>query len=156
MQKVYWNADGTPNFGIPVPDGVTPVRLRSDNQPDRFVRHWEYRARIEANVTNLADSQFRIVPGLAGGGTVSLESTNFPGYYLRHRNYELWVERDDGSALFGGDASFRRRAGLADSAGISLESQNFPGRYVRHSDGLLYIEAVTSSAERASATFHLE
>ena len=24
MQKLYWNADGTPNFGIPVADGVTP------------------------------------------------------------------------------------------------------------------------------------
>ena len=87
---------------------------------------------------------------------MSLESTNFPGYYLRHRGYALYVEKNDGSALFGGDASFRRQSGLADSAGISLESQNFPGRHVRHRDGLLYIEAVTSSAERASATFHLE
>ena len=48
VQKLYWNADGTPNFGIPVPDGVTPVRLRSYNFPDRFVRHWEYRARLDA------------------------------------------------------------------------------------------------------------
>ena len=82
------------------PTASTPVRLPSYNYPDRFVRHWEYRARIEANVTNLADSQFRIVTGLTGSGTVSLESTNFPGYYLRHRNYEVWVEQNDGSALF--------------------------------------------------------
>ena len=33
LQKLYWNADGTPNFGIPVPDGVTPYRLRSYNDP---------------------------------------------------------------------------------------------------------------------------
>lgn len=107
-------------------------------------------------MANLADSQFRIVSGLAGGGTVSLESTNFPGYYLRHRGYALYVERSDGSSLFGGDASFYRQSGLAASTGVSLESQNFPGRYVRHRDGLLYLEAVTTSAERASATFHLE
>ncbi|MBU8861657.1 MULTISPECIES: family 43 glycosylhydrolase [unclassified Micromonospora] len=156
IQKLYWNADGTPNFGIPVPDGATPVRLRSHDLTGGYVRHYDYRARVEPNVTNLADSQFRVVPGLAGGGTVSLESTNFPGYFLRHRDFALYVERDDGSTLFDGDASFHRRSGLAASAGLSLESQNFPGRYVRHRDGLLHLETVSSSADRDSATFHLE
>ncbi|MFB6394198.1 family 43 glycosylhydrolase [Polymorphospora lycopeni] len=156
IQKLYWNADGTPNFGIPVPDGATPVRLRSHDLPANFVRHSAYRGRVEPNVTNLADSQFRIVTGLAGAGSVSLESTNFPGHYLRHRNYEIHLERDDGSALFRADASFVRRPGLADGAGISLESGNFPGRYVRHRTGLLFIEPVGTAAERGSATFHLE
>ncbi|MEK8104599.1 AbfB domain-containing protein [Micromonospora sp. M12] len=50
-----------------------------------------------------------------------------PGYFLRHRGYALYVERNDGSALFGGDASFHRRTGLSASAGLSLESYNFPG-----------------------------
>jgi GH43 family beta-xylosidase len=157
IQKVYWNADGTPNFGIPVPDGVTPVRLRSQNNADRYIRHWNFRARIEANVTSLADSQFRIVTGLAGSGTVSLESTNLPGYFLRHRNFELFVERNDGSALFRGDASFFRRAGLADAAGVSFESSNFTGRYIRHVSGsLLYVQEVLDAAGRADATYHLE
>ncbi|MFF0234480.1 family 43 glycosylhydrolase [Micromonospora sp. NPDC005254] len=156
VQKLYWNADGTPNFGIPVPDGVTPVRLRSHDLTTSYIRHYDYRARVEPNVTNLADSQFRIVSGLAGGGTVSLESTNFPGYYLRHYGFALSIARNDGSSVFSSDASFQRRSGLADSAGLSLESQNYPGRYVRHRDGLLYLEAVSSSGERASATFHLE
>ncbi|MEU5902892.1 AbfB domain-containing protein [Micromonospora sp. NPDC047467] len=91
----------------------------------------------------------------AGRGRPS-ESTNFPGYYLRHRGFALYVEKSDGSSLFGGDASFQRRAGLADGAGLSLESQNYPGRYVRYRDGLLYVEAVSTSAERGTATFHLE
>ncbi|MEV4825159.1 family 43 glycosylhydrolase [Micromonospora sp. NPDC049274] len=156
LQKLYWNADGTPNFGIPVPDGATPVRLRSHDLATSYIRHYDYRARVEPNVTNLADSQFRIVGGLAGAGSVSLESTNFPGYYLRHYGFALSIARNDGSSVFSSDASFQRRAGLADSAGLSLESQNYPGRYVRHRDGLLYLEAVGTSAERASATFHLE
>ncbi|QFZ21735.1 family 43 glycosylhydrolase [Saccharothrix syringae] len=156
VQKVYWNADGTPNFGIPVADGATPVRLKSYSQPDRFVRHWEYRARVEANVNPLADSQFRVVAGLAGAGAVSLESTNFPGYYLRHRNYELWVERNDGSAVFRADASFTRRAGLADASAVSFESSNFPGRYLRHNGTVVNLEAVSDAAGRADATFVLE
>ncbi|WP_308163609.1 AbfB domain-containing protein [Micromonospora sp. WMMB482] len=87
---------------------------------------------------------------------MSLESTNFPGYFLRHRDFALYVERDDGSTLFDGDASFHRRSGLAAIAGLSLESQNFPAGTVRHRDGLLHLETVSSSADRDSATFHLE
>ncbi|MGX7828441.1 family 43 glycosylhydrolase [Actinokineospora sp. 24-640] len=156
VQKVYWNPDGTPNFGIPVADGVTPVRLKAYNVANGFVRHWEYQGRVEANPLPLADSQFRIVPGLAGSGTVSLESTNFPGYFLRHRAYEMWVERNDGSAVFRGDASFTRRAGLASGSAVSFESQNFPGRYLRHSAGRLYLQATPDTQSRADATFILE
>ncbi|WP_233558860.1 family 43 glycosylhydrolase [Micromonospora radicis] len=156
LQRVYWNADGTPNFGVPVPDGVTPVRLRAHDLPDRYLRHWEFRVRLEPNVTNLADSQFRIVAGLADPSAISLESTNYPGYYLRHRDHQVWVERDDGSTLFRQDATFGRRAGLADASKVSLESVNFPGQYVRHRDGLLYLEAVPDAAGRASATFALD
>ncbi len=156
VQKVYWKADGTPDFGVPVPDGVSPVRLKSYDLPDRFVRHYDYRARVEPNVAPLADSQFRIVPGLTGSGTVSLESTNFPGYYLRHRDYELWVERNDGTAIFRGDASFSRRTGLASGSGVSFESQNVPGRYLRHSDSLLRLQPISDAAGRAAATFVLE
>jgi GH43 family beta-xylosidase len=156
VQKVYYKADGTPDFGIPVPDGPTPVRLKSFNLADRFVRHWEFRAKLEAGVAPLADSQFKVVTGLAGSGTVSLESTNFPGYYLRHRNNELWVERTDNSTLFRNDASFSQRAGLAEGSAASFESVNFPGRYVRHSNGLLYLQAVSDAQGRADATFVLE
>ncbi|WP_247673760.1 family 43 glycosylhydrolase [Micromonospora sp. C51] len=156
IQRVYWNADGTPNFGVPVPDGLTPVRLRAHDLPDRYLRHWEFRVRLEPNVTNLADSQFRIVAGLSNSAAISLESTNYPGYFLRHRNHQIWVERNDGSNLFRQDATFTRRAGLADATKVSLESVNFPGQYVRHRDGLLYLEAVPDTAGRASATFALE
>ncbi|WP_083661025.1 family 43 glycosylhydrolase [Actinophytocola xanthii] len=156
VQKVYWNADGTPNFGIPVPDGPTPVRLRSYDLPDRFVRHYDYRARVDANVNPLADSQFRVVPGLTGSGTVSLESVNFPGHYLRHRDFELWVDRDDGGAVFRGDASFVQRPGLASASGVSFEAQNSAGRYIRHSGGMLSLQPVTDAAGQAAATFVLE
>ncbi|MEV6590080.1 family 43 glycosylhydrolase [Streptomyces acidicola] len=156
VQKLYWKADGTPDFGIPVADGLTPVRLSSYNFPDRFIRHWEYRARVEASVSPLADSQFRVVTGLAGNGTVSLESANFPGYYLRHKNFEVWVEKDDGTAQFRGDASFTARAGLADSAGVSYESSNYPGRYIRHYDYLLGVQALSTATDRADATFYTQ
>ncbi|WNG41445.1 family 43 glycosylhydrolase [Archangium violaceum] len=156
VQKLYWNADGTPNFGIPVAEGVTPFRFKSHNLPSYVIRHWEYRAKLETNVSNLGDSQFRLVPGLAGSGTVSFESANFPGYYLRHKNFELWVEKSDGSTSFKNDASFHQRAGLADSSGLSFESYNYPGRYIRHYDYLLYVQTLSTTTDRSDATFHLD
>ncbi|MDH2430522.1 family 43 glycosylhydrolase [Sphaerisporangium sp. TRM90804] len=156
FQKLYWKSDGTPDFGIPVPDGVTPVRLKSYNVPTRFVRHYDYKARLDADVAPLADSQFRIVPGLAGGGTVSLESTNYPGYYLRHSYYLARVDRNDGSALFAADASFTRRAGLASASGVSFESANLPGYYLRHSDYQLRVDPTGTGTFAADATFILE
>ncbi|MBP2336494.1 GH43 family beta-xylosidase [Saccharothrix coeruleofusca] len=155
VQKLYWNADGTPNFGIPVPDGVTPVRLKAHGT-ESFVRHYDFQARVEADVRLLADSQFRIVPGLSAAAAVSLESTNYPGYYLRHRDHQLWVERDDGTATFRADATFTRHAGLADSAGISLESQNLPGYYVRNDNPRLVLRTASDAPGRAAATFTLE
>ncbi|MEV4564002.1 family 43 glycosylhydrolase [Nonomuraea sp. NPDC049419] len=157
VQKVYWRTDGTPDFGIPVADGVTPVRLMSYDVAGSAVRHWDFRARLESNVTPLADSQFRLVTGLSGAGTVSLESANFPGYYLRHRNHEGWVHQRDGSALFDADASFTRRTGLAGSGTVSFESINFPGYYLRHRAGTVWVERDDgTTAFRDSASFILE
>ncbi|MFI7130487.1 family 43 glycosylhydrolase [Nonomuraea sp. NPDC050153] len=157
VQKVYWRADGTPDFGIPVPDGATPARLMSYDTPGQALRHRDYRVRLEANVAPLADSQFRLVTGLSGAGTVSLESTNFPGHHLRHRNFEAWLERRDGTALFDADASFVRRAGLAGAGTVSLESVNFPGYFVRHRAGSAWVEQNDgSSAFKGSASFVLE
>jgi GH43 family beta-xylosidase len=156
LQKLYWNTDGTPNFGIPIADGASPVRLRSYNVSTRYIRHWEYRARIEANVTTLADSQFRLVTGLIGAGTVSFESANFPGYYLRHKNFELWLEKSDGSTTFKNDAAFYQRAGLADAAGVSFESYNYAGRYIRHYNYDLFVQAVSTATDRSDATYHTE
>ncbi|MFF5428403.1 MULTISPECIES: family 43 glycosylhydrolase [unclassified Streptomyces] len=154
VQKVYWNADGTPNFGIPVADGATPQRLSSSNYPSHYLRHWEYRVKLEANVANLADSQFRTVSGLAGNGTVSLESANFPGHYLRARNGEVWVDRNDGSTAFADSASFHRRPGLADAAGVSFEAYRSPGQYLRHYGFLLHVQPVAGTLAGQDATFH--
>lgn len=137
-------------------DGVTPQRFSSYNFADRFIRHWEYRARVEAGVSPLADSQFRVVAGLTGSGTVSLESANFPGYYLRHKNFEVWLEKNDGTARFASDATFHKRAGPADSAGVSYESYNYAGRYIRHYEYLLYVQAPSTATDRADATFYAQ
>jgi len=38
---------------------------------------------------------------------VSFELSNFPGHFLRHRDYALWGTPSDGSPLFLADATFK-------------------------------------------------
>lgn len=128
-------------------------RFESHNYPGYFIRHYNYEARIDNNVSPEADSYFRVVPGLADPNLVSLESVNYPGYYLRHYDYQIRLDPDDGTNIFKEDATFEIVPGLADSSKISFESYNYPGYYIRHWDYNLRIEEITDDIGRQDATF---
>ncbi|MFI6733307.1 glycoside hydrolase family 43 protein [Nonomuraea sp. NPDC050451] len=111
--------------------------LRSANFPDRYVRHRDQLAYVDplSTSSSLADRQsatFTVTAGLAHSGCYSFQSAGQPGYYLRHYNLRLTLQRDDGSAIFRSDATFCGRAGLAGGGTTSFESYNLPGRYLRH------------------------
>lgn len=44
--------------------------------------------------------------GVNDGWEISFESSRYPGYYIRHSNYRLYLQKDDGSELFKKDATF--------------------------------------------------
>ncbi|WP_197977583.1 MULTISPECIES: family 43 glycosylhydrolase [Plantibacter] len=154
VQRLYWNADGTPDFGIPVAAGILPSRLRSHNFPDRFVRHANYVGRLDAAPKPSVDSWFRVVEGLAGGN--SLESANFPGHYLLAGPSGITLARSNNTPTFAAAASFTLRAGLADAAKTSFESIATPGTYLRHRDYRLYVERVSGTVGAADATFAID
>jgi hypothetical protein len=90
------------------------VSFRSANFPDRYLRHYNFRVRLDANsgdATFARDATFCGRTGLAGG--VSFESYSHPGRYLRHVNYELRVDLLASGSAFAGDASFTVVAPLA-------------------------------------------
>nr|WP_246107549.1 AbfB domain-containing protein [Saccharothrix saharensis] len=62
---------------------------------------------------------------------------------------------DDGSPTFAADATFHRVAGLADSSWTSFRSHNFADRYIRHADYVLRIDPISTTADRADATFQV-
>ena len=104
-----------------------------------------------------ADSVWLVGPGLAGAGTYSLRPTNFPDRFLRHRDFQLWVDAQEESDLFKQDASFKIVSGLADAAGISFESVNFPGHFIRHRGFELFNDCNDhSDLFKLDATFILE
>lgn len=134
-------------------------RLKSYNYPDRFVRHASFAGRIDqAPIDPLDDSRWRLVPGLADANAVSFESVGFPGYYLRHVNFKLVVNKNDSTAAFKNDATFYKANGLADAGWTSFRSFNFPDRYIRHVAFSLQLDPITTSSpttDKQDATFKI-
>jgi len=74
-----------------------------------------------------------VVPVSFQGTYHSLESLNYPGEYIRHRD-SLGEKTTVVSELDKKDATFKVVAGLADGNCISLEARNYPGYFLRHQD----------------------
>ncbi len=130
--------------------------LRSQNFPDRYVRHRNNLGYIEpvSAAADRRDATFTVGAGLANGNCYSLQAVNVPGAYLRHSNHRLTLAGNDGSAGFRSDATFCGRTGLAGGGTISLESYNYPGFYVRHYNYELRIDRNDDTAVfRGDASF---
>lgn len=160
VQKLYWRADGTPDFGIPVPDGWTPVRLRVAGYEVKYVRNegvGEQAAVVnEAENPALAETQFRIVdPGFGGEGTVSLESTNLPGRFLRRSEGQVVLAVDDESEGFRADASFTQGQGLSDEAGVSFGVPD-SGEHITVGGGNGLVVGQVAEGAEGLATFFTE
>lgn len=75
--------------------------------------------------------------GLSNSGCVSFESSDMPGSYIRHYNFALQLNSNDGSKQFTEDATFCPQAGIS-GQGNSFRSWSYPTRYFRHYNNLLY------------------
>lgn len=131
-------------------------RFESFNIADHYIRHTSSGSiKIDHQFTSLPlkDSEWRVVPGLADANCISLESVNKPGYYLRHRNGLLELSLNDGNAVMKADSTWYVRDGLADASMVSLEAYNIPGNYIRHRDTILQLTYITTTLDRADATF---
>lgn len=133
VQKLYWHRDGTPLFGVPVGDGGPIVRLAPADAPDSSVRHRDFLLRVDADVRELADTQFRFVPGFAGAGTESIRSVNFPDRYVRVAGGTVRLDPAEAGPAYAGQASFRR---VARPAGVALQLVG-DATYLRHENGRL-------------------
>jgi RNA polymerase sigma factor (sigma-70 family) len=94
--------------------GLADAACYSFRGPDgRYLRHASWRLRLDPDVgTNLfsGDATFCVRTG-ALPGSVFLESANYPGWFLRHRGDQLWVDQSDGDATFRAESSFHFRDG---------------------------------------------
>jgi Alpha-L-arabinofuranosidase B (ABFB) domain len=113
----------------------TMFYIRHDDADDRVVI-----TQITAGSSALdkADATWIVQAGLADSACISFESANDPGQYLRHFDFELYLEPNDGSAQFAQDATFCPRPGNS-GQGYSFQSVNYPTQYIRHYNYVVYI-----------------
>jgi hypothetical protein len=129
------NASRNPPPPVTLPvNQYKSLRVTTPGFTNRYLRHQDGAAFTEvvgANSSSLLknDATWKIVPGLAGTGCYSFESRNYPGQYLRHRDFRVYKDAADGSALFNADATFCAEQG---SGGVRLSAVAFPGQYLRH------------------------
>jgi len=109
-------ADGSPErrrTTFEVVPGLADARCFSFRAADgRYLRHASWRLRLswpEGTALFRGDATFCERPGSVPG-SVSLESSNYPGWFLRHSGAELWVDRGDGTPAFRADSSFLVRS----------------------------------------------
>jgi hypothetical protein len=76
--------------------------------------------------------------GLANSACFSFESNDTAGSYIRHYNFALLLNANDGTKQFGEDATFCPQAGL-NGQGNSIRSWSYPPRYFRHYNNVLYV-----------------
>ncbi len=151
-QRLYFRADGTPDFGIPVGNGALPQRWSPLDRANQFVR--VEGERVSVGTGPLASTQFRQVASRSDANKVSFVPIESPASKLFVRSDStLILARDDGSNAFAQRSSFTRHPGLADPKGISFASSASPANYFRHVNGVVRLESVKSAADRASATF---
>ncbi|MER8069363.1 AbfB domain-containing protein [Streptomyces sp. NPDC094034] len=128
-------ASRTPAPPVVLPTGrYTSLRVTTPGHTNKYLRHYEqlaYTAVVDGASGGLLknDATWKVVTGLANSDCYSFESRNYPGEYLRHRDFRIRRDADDGSALFKADATFCTVAG---AGGVRLSSANLPGSYIRH------------------------
>ncbi|MDZ8261433.1 AbfB domain-containing protein [Nostoc sp. ChiQUE01b] len=124
------------------------VSIRTFNLFSYYIRHRNSLGEISQISSSLdrADASFRVRSGLASSNCVSFESSNFPGYYLRHQYFQIRLDRNNNTALFKADATFCIKPGLASLTNVSFRSYNVPTYYIRHRNFKLYIDPYTTDS----------
>ena len=111
VQRLYYTADGTPDFGVPVGNGPLPVRMSPKGRAGVFLR--VEGDRVGVGPGPLPATQFRRLPGGAPG-TIALEPIERRGERVcRAPDGGLIVARVDGGDPRG---SFRMAAGTLRAA----------------------------------------
>ncbi len=76
--------------------GTRTISLESVTQPNHYLRVHDSQLVLEPfqdDQQYKEDATFYLRPGLGNGGWASFESVCHPGYYLRHRNWNIYLDK---------------------------------------------------------------
>lgn len=136
LQRLYYKADGAPDFGVPVGNGALPERFTPVGQPGRFLAYEGGRLTVSAGP--LPATQLRGVPV---GSAVVLAPIMAPDLRLARQGAALRFAAGRGMPLM-------RVAGLAGGEGVSFRASD--GSYLRATRGGVDIG---NGRDREAATF---
>ncbi|WP_435855233.1 AbfB domain-containing protein [Streptomyces malaysiensis] len=125
---------------LPVGQNVS-IRVTTPGYTDRYIRHYDglgFTEVVDAASGDLLkkDATWTVRQGLANKLCYSFESRNYPGEYLRHREFRVRREAGDNSTVYKEDATWCPVQG---SGGVRMSAANFPGQYLRHINAELWL-----------------
>ncbi|PVH94056.1 carbohydrate-binding module family 42 protein [Periconia macrospinosa] len=119
------------------------LRATTSGYTDRYLAHTGATVNTQVVSSSSATSlkqqaMWTVRAGLANSGCVSFESRDQPGSFIRHYDFVLKVNANDGSKAFREDATFCPQAGL-NGQGSSIRAWGYPTRWIRHFDNVGYV-----------------
>ena len=133
IQRLYYKADGTPDFGVPVGNGPLPERFSSAVDRNAFLAQED--SRLIAGNPSLPATQFRQTAGRGGPQSVMLSPILLRDHYLvAGKDGSVTLARDDRSADFAMRSQFVRFA-KPRSGAVRFVSIAAPGKAIGLVDG---------------------
>ncbi|MEW2122002.1 alpha-L-arabinofuranosidase B [Streptomyces sp. NPDC005474] len=152
-------ADSSSGTGSIAPGSRISLQATTSCCTGNYIRHDGSDTKVvispvdsSSSATVKADSTWIVRAGLANSACVSFESANNSGQYLRHSNFQIYLNANDNSSQFAQDATFCPQPGQ-NGQGYSFQSVNYPDKYLRHYNYTLYPASNGGSNAWDSATF---
>lgn len=141
---------GGPSAAPPVLVTGSTVGLTVPSRPGHMLRHQNFIARVDVITAasppiDRMDARFLIRTGRADPTCVSFEAANYPGYFLRHRDALLRLERAEENGPFDQQATF---CPVTTEGGFVLRSGNLPEQHLILNGDWVRVEQTT--ADRAT------
>jgi hypothetical protein len=119
------------------------LRATTSGYTDRYVAHTGSTVNtqvVSSSSTTALKQQasWTVRAGLSNSACFSFESKDTAGSYIRHNNFVLLLNANDGTKGFKEDATFCSIAGL-NGQGNSIRAWGYPTRYIRHYSNVGYI-----------------
>ncbi|CAI6342017.1 unnamed protein product [Periconia digitata] len=138
----YATTSLTSGSGFNVGSSVS-LRATTSGYTDRYLAHTGATVNSQVVTSSSASSlkqqaTWTVRAGLGNSACFSFESRDQPGSFIRHYDFILKVNANDGSKAFKEDATFCPQSGL-NGQGSSIRAWGYPTRWIRHYDNVGYV-----------------
>jgi len=160
IEKMYYNPDGTIQKVVPTVSGVSDnsYLMQAYSDSDRYVRHMGIGLQLTSINKDNSNYKWHVVPGLADNHEtyLSFHSDSKPGFYMKRKDQQIVMAKNDGTDSFKEAATFQVVAGLADEKASSYKAYGNDLHLYHDEDNQLTLTMMNESRDSERATFRLE